>query len=234
MSQNRACNRMKKTLFLIFLLPLSLSLCAQTDTTVKKDYFKKYSIREQQEDLKVLRTSFEKIHPGLYWHLTKGEFEKEYDSLYHSINSEKTAYQYLDCIFTLLAKIRCTHTESNLSEQEAKFEKNNLPHFPFDVIVINSKLYIKDNYISDSLFKAGTQILSINGRNASELIQKFIKRTYVDGFNPQGEIHELSSRFGILTDHDFDNPSVYSIEIISSGGRVIKKKVNAVQWMSTL
>jgi hypothetical protein len=219
---------MTKTLFLILILHLPLFFCGQTEGTGKNDYFKNYSIREQQEDLKTLKASLEKIHPGLYWHITKEQFEKKYDSLYNSINSGKTAYQFLDCVFVLLANIRCTHTDTNLSEQEAEFEKNNLPHFPFEVIVIDNKLYIKNNYTADNLFEAGTQILSINGRKASDLIQKFIKRSYVDGFNSQGEIHELSSRFEILTEHEFDIPPVYSIEFVSSDGRVIKKQVSAV------
>ncbi len=220
---------MKKTLFLIFILPLSIS--AQTDTTQKYDFFKKYSIKEQQEDFKILKTSLENIHPGLYWYLTKDEFEKEYNQVYTTINSENTAYQFLDKVDCLIAKIHCSHTMANLSVKHVKFKTNNLLHFPFNVTIINSKLYIKHNYTEDSLFKTGTEILSINGIKSSDLFQKFIKRSYVDGFNKQAESSYLATHFEVLTEYNFDIPNMYSMEVLSYNGKVIKKNVQALTWL---
>lgn len=208
------------------------SLLSQADTIGKYDFFKKYSILEQQEDLKILRTSLEKIHPGLYWYLSKTEFEKLCDSLLKNINSKKTAYQFLDDIFILTAKIHCSHTMANLSKAEKEFKLNNLPHFPFSVKLINNKLYIKDNYTNDNLFKIGTEIISINGIKTSDLIQKFIKRCHVDGLNRQGAISYMSTHFEILTEYNFNIPKMYSIEVLTPSGVNSKKDVNALNWTS--
>src|SRR5690349_3705853 len=108
----------KQLIFLVlFLLPsfLLFQSCDNSkseadqnkeNTIIENDFFKKYSANQQQEDLKVLKESLEKIHPDLYWHVSKDDFEKEFDILLSGINKEKTSYQFAFYIRNLFATIR--------------------------------------------------------------------------------------------------------------------------------
>ena len=226
---------MKRHILLYIYLTLSLIFqsCKNenskaSDNTIKdtiraNNFFNKYSVIQQQEDLKILKESLEKIHPGLYWHITSQDFKKTYDSLFLGIKSEKNAYQFLNDIFILTAKIRCSHTMANLSAKDKEFKLHSLPHFPFDITIEDNKLYIKDSYIDGYTFKSGSEILSINKVKARDLIQKLSEKCYADGFNPSGQYFYLSSKFDILTEYFFDIPDTYSFEIISQD----KKRINA-------
>jgi hypothetical protein len=204
------------------------------DTTRKSDFFKKFSIKEQQEDLKLLKEALEKIHPGLYWHVTKEDFEKEYTTLLNGITSEKTAYQYAFYIRNLFAKIRCTHTGVvGLSEEQEKFKDDSLPGFPFTVKAIDNKLYIKDNFTEDHAFDTGSEIIAVNGIKTGDLLKEYIKKVHVDGFNKEAEIFTLARHFFLLTEYKFDFPSSYSLEVLSSNGTFIKKNVIGLPWSVT-
>ena len=222
------------TITLVLCFNNCLFVSAQTDSTTKYNFFRKYTIQEQKEDLKILKTALEKIHPGLYWHVTKQDFEKEYNYIFNSINSEKTAYQYLEYILPLIAKIRCSHTYANLSEIEGTFKIKNLKRFPLNIKVVDNKPFVKDNFSADSLFKPGTEIVTINGVKTSDLLQNFIKRSYVDGFNKQGECAYLASNFKRLTEFYFNVPSTYTLEILTNKGAFIKKEIDAVYWSEML
>jgi hypothetical protein len=200
------------------------------DTIRTNDFFKKYSVNEQQEDLKILEEALRKIHPDLYWHITKEEFEKECITLLTGIDGEKTAYQYAFYIRNLFAKIRCTHTGVfGLSQEQEEFKENNLPGFPFNVKVIDNKLYIKDNFTEDSLFNTGSEIIAVNQVKTGDLLKEYIKKVHVDGFNEDAEISRIARHFKMATEFKFNFPSFYSIEVLSVNGTVILKNATALR-----
>lgn len=198
------------------------------DTLRKNDFFKKYSIQEQQEDLKLLKEALEKMHPDLYWHVTKEDFEKEYTNLFNGITTEKTAYQFAYHIRNLIAKIRCGHTAISSPPFTDEIKKQNLPCLPFNVKVFDGKLYIKDNFTEDSLFKTGTEVISINGVKATDLINEYLPKVHNDGFNKQAEIGRVEFYFKMLTEFKFDFPSFYMMEILSPDGNSVKRNIMGI------
>jgi hypothetical protein len=163
------------------------------------------------------------MHPDLYWHVTKEDFEKEYMTLFNGITDEKTAYQFAYYIRNLVAKTRCGHTAISSPPFTDEIKKNNLPCLPFNVKVIDDKLYIKDNFTEDSLFKTGTEIISINGVKAVDLVKEYMQKVHNDGFNKQAEIGRVEFYFKLLTEFKFDFVSSYAMEVLSPTGNVAKK-----------
>jgi hypothetical protein len=231
---------MKRQLtFLILLASLSLfqsynnSKPATSDNSGKytigrNDFFKKYSVKEQQEDLKLLKEALEKMHPDLYWHVTKEELDKEYNTLFNGITSEKTAYQFAYYIRNLIAIIRCGHTAISSPPFISEIKKSNLLCLPFNVKVIDNKLYIKNNFTEDNLFRTGTEIISINGVKAVDLIKEYLQKVNVDGFNKQAEIGRVEFYFKLLTEFKFDFPSSYMMEVRSPDGASAQKNAMAL------
>jgi hypothetical protein len=232
---------MKKQLMFLVLLAASLifqscdnskpetSDDTEHDTIRESDFFKKYSISEQREDLKILKKALEKLHPDLYWHISREDFEKECSDLLNGVNSEKTAYQFAFNIRNLFAKIRCTHTGIiGLSEEQEEFKENNLPGFPLNVKVIDNKLYIKDNFTEDNSFIPGSEITAINGVKKADLLIEYISKVHVDGFNKDAEISRIGRHFKMLTEYKFDFPAFYSLEVLSRNGILLKKNVIAL------
>jgi hypothetical protein len=200
----------------------------ERDTLGKSNFFKKYSIKEQQGDLKLLKEALEKMHPDLYWHITKEELDKEYTRLFNDITVEQTAYQFAFQIRNLIAKTRCGHTAISSPPFTDEIKKLNLPCLPFNVKVFDNKLYIKDNFTDDDLFKTGTEIISINGVKANDLVNEFIPKVHNDGFNKQAEIGCVEFYFKMFTEFKFDFPSSYAMEVLSPAGISAKKNATGI------
>ncbi|MCE3278073.1 MAG: peptidase family [Bacteroidetes bacterium] len=198
------------------------------DTLRTSDFFKKYSISEQQEDLKLLKEALEKMHPDLYWHVTKEDLDKEYATLLNGITSEKTAYQYAYYIRSLIAKIRCGHTAISSPPFTDEIKKNNQPCLPFNVKVIDDKLYIKDNFTEDSLFNTGAEIISINGVKSVDLVNEYLPKVHNDGFNQQAKIGRVEFYFKMLTEFKFDFPSFYVMEVLTASGNYAKRNAMGI------
>ncbi|MES2764184.1 MAG: S41 family peptidase [Bacteroidota bacterium] len=170
-----------------------------------------------------MKDALEKMHPDLYWHVTKVEFEKEYTTLLNGITGEKTAYQFAYYVRDLIALIRCGHTAISSPPFTTEIKKNNLPSLPFNVKVIEDKLYIKDNFTEDDSFKTGTEIISINGVKANDLLNEYLPKVQNDGFNKQAEIGWVEFYFKMFTDFKFDFPSSYVMEVRSPNGTLALK-----------
>ena len=99
---------------------------------------------------------------------------------------------------------------------------------PFNVKVIDNKLYIKDNFTEDSLFKTGTEIISIKGVKADDLVKEYLPKVHVDGFNKQAETGRVEFYFKLLTEFKFDFPSSYEMEVLSPTGTSSKKSAMAL------
>ena len=53
------------------------------------------------------------------------------------------------------------------------------PLFPFETVVVNDKLYIKNNLSTDKLIGRGVEILTINNEKTSSIIREILQ--YVPG-----------------------------------------------------
>lgn len=204
----------------LFLIILTLTMRSQTDSLASFDFNKKYTIEQQRYDLKILKEVLQKAHPGIYWYTTKEKFDAKFNSLYKNITSEKNEYQFLLYILPLLEEIHCSHTWWRLSEDFEKYKTTYLKRFPINVKIIDKKLYVKDNFSSDTTIQAGEEIIAINGLKIPKLLETFSEFCWVDGINKNGHFALGELQFKTLIEFYFNFPNNYQIAFGKSQTKV--------------
>ncbi len=148
--------------FIFFLLfPLFLHAQKSKDT---------FSPEEIRADMAFLKKRFEKIHPGMYYYMSKEDYNKKYDSLYHSINQPLSYLETFRVLSQLVTNVKDGHT--NLRYDKKRFNKKNAKFVPFYLRKIDKNYYLALNYSADSSIIRGAEVLAFNDEPVEQLIQK--------------------------------------------------------------
>lgn len=209
-----------RKLVLSLIILLTLNSNSQTDSLATFDFNKKYTVEQQRYDLKILKEVLQKAHPGIYWYTTKEKFDAKFNSLYKNITTEKNECQFLLYILPLLEEIHCSHTYWRFSEDFEKYKTAYLKRFPINVKIIDKKVYVKDNFSSDTTIHPGEEIISINGLKIPKLLQTFSEFCWADGINKNAQFSLVEALFKTLIELYFNFPNNYQIAFGKSQTKV--------------
>lgn len=149
--------------FIILLLfPLFLHAQKSKDT---------FSPEEIRADMAFLKKRFEKIHPGMYYYMSREAYNQKYDSLYNTINQPLSYLETFRVLSQLVTNVKDGHT--NLRYDKKRFNKKNANFVPFYLRKIDKNYYLSLNYSADSTIIRGAEVLAFNDEPVGQLIQKF-------------------------------------------------------------
>jgi hypothetical protein len=120
------------------------------------------------------------IHPGEFMFCRKQEFDKCYDSLKNSIQSDISVVEYYKITATLMAKIKDGHTvvdRGNIST----LLKDQLT-FPYNLYKINDAYYLNKTPLTDNNL-SGCKVLKINGKDIHAIIKTIRSYLCIEGEN---------------------------------------------------
>jgi len=100
--------------FILLLLPLFLQAQKSKDS---------FTPEEVRADMAFLKKRFEKIHPGMYYYMSKEEYNKKYDSLYNTINQPLSYLKTFRVLSQLVTNVKDGHTI--LRYDKKRFNKKN-------------------------------------------------------------------------------------------------------------
>lgn len=156
------------TLTLLFLL----TLCC-IGQTIPNFVTKEQAI----EDLRIFEISLKEIHPNIYRYTSKTEFDQSFNNIRASIPDTVTIRQFYNLLAPIIEMIHCGHTFGITSFVD---DKRGL--LPLDVKILNDKIYVLRTLSSSDKIAPGSEIKSINGISAVELIQDFRTKSIGDGY----------------------------------------------------
>lgn len=192
---------MKKLISLCFLLPLALASCS----SVKKhnsEVDKKISINNLKSDVDYAYKNLQKLHPALYWYVSKEQLDSKFDSLKTTINKPLTSFEFYSKITPVINEVRQGHLAifpnlKRYTKKETKelAKKGIGPFSQFEFMMFDDKLYVAKNKSQDSTIAVGSQILSINSIPTDESLKKYRKLMTSDGFNTTFYQHQIPKRF---------------------------------------
>ncbi len=163
----------------IILLLFPLFLQAQKS----KDTFTPEQVRA---DMTFLKKRFEKIHPGMYYYMSKEAYNQTYDSLYNSINQPLSYLETFRVLSQLVVNVKDGHT--NLRYDKKRFNKKNAKFVPFYLRKIDKKYYLALNYSADSTIIRGSEVLAFNDEPVEQIIQKL--KAFVSSDNGNEHVKE--------------------------------------------
>ncbi len=148
--------------FIILLLfPLFLQAQKSKDT---------FTPEEIRADMIFLKKRFEKIHPGMYYYMSRQDYNQKYDSLYNAINQPLSYLETFRVLSQLVTNVKDGHT--NLRYDKKRFNKKNAKFVPFYLRKIDKNYYLALNYSADSTIIRGSEVLAFNDEPVEQIIQK--------------------------------------------------------------
>lgn len=189
---------MKKTLFLI--ISLILWSCVSVEQHNKK---LETPIAPQQlkKDVDFAYEKLQKLHPKLYWYISKEKLDYKFDSLKKTINQPLKPSEFFLKLAPVIADVKEGHLrlvplEKKLTKKETKRLKNQKGTLGrLNYVIEDHRLYIKDNAEKIGNLKVGTEILKINDVPVTQILEKYRPLVTSDGYNTTYHKYSLARRF---------------------------------------
>jgi C-terminal processing protease CtpA/Prc len=137
----------------------------------------KYSAQQVKADFEYLYNTLEASHYDLYAHTKKEVFDKEYKRITESIADSLTLLQInrLFLPFVSLSKDAHCSLELPFGEYYNNYIRSGGTLFPFNVYFKDNRVFVLDNFSSDTSILSGDEIVSINGKYIKDIMNGIYK-----------------------------------------------------------
>lgn len=180
--------------------------------------------QEYFQDIDTMVETMEEVHPNLYHSITEKEFDKEILKIKKSITSPISDYEFSKKMNPLISKLKDGHTWLNISTYIAEgYYRNDKPVFPFDIDIVENRFFVRKSYQSENDIDDKTEIISIDGRKADEIIADFL-----DSYSGELDSFEksmLESQFPMWYANMYDFKDTYDIEYKEKGQKKVEKSI---------
>jgi C-terminal processing protease CtpA/Prc len=173
-----------------------------------------------QQDVVLLKQILEANHPSLYWYTPKDTLEEAFNAAINSITDSLTEVAFRNKVAAVISQIKCGHTAVRFSKNYAKaIEQHRYPCFPLSIKTWGDSMVVLGSLFNkDSIFKRGTIITAINGRNTQRLMDKIFPLISTDGNSNNFKSQVISSNFPSWYKLAFGVDSSYRVDFINSFG----------------
>lgn len=201
---------MRLLIFGIFIL-LTTKLAAQEN---QFNPSKKYHPDSLIHWTKSVMDEISEKHPGFYRYTTKEKFGNLIDSTSMTINDSLTELDYYKKIKPLFAQIGCLHTGLSLSKEYQNHLDNTSTLIPIEIFIDSAKkVLITKNYDKSQDIQVGSEVVSINSRPISDILNELLKAIPSDGFNQTEKTLLLNHRFSFWYQTIIEVTKTFIIEV---------------------
>jgi hypothetical protein len=130
-----------------------------------------------QADLQIARMALEEGHSGIYRYTPKSELDRAFDSANKKLTQPMDALQFLRILAPVVAEIKCGHTSVRPPKKIQEALDQTIPLFPFDVGILNGKVYVTRDYQPKEEKLAGLQIRKVNGAGIDRILSTMLAGT---------------------------------------------------------
>ncbi|PZO49900.1 MAG: hypothetical protein DCF16_13925 [Alphaproteobacteria bacterium] len=155
-------------------------------------------------DVALMRRALETIHPGLYRYTSRDAMDRAFSNLSRSLEGPITDAELYRRVSLTLALIRCTHTKADQTEAMEAWRTGNPSHLPFRFRIVEGHMLVVASDPNQVVLPRGAEILLINGRRVSDLIETLGAYVPVDGATTWSRASYLADD-GDLMGADFDH-----------------------------
>lgn len=142
-----------------------------------------YAVAELRDDIAELRAKYERHNPNIYLYNSKKDLDKYFDSLSNAIVSPMTDMQFYRMLGPITARIKDAHTSVFPNENCEWWYGNQQCFIPL-LITCNTGKIVTDLCASpDRTIPDGSEIISINGNQAEDILSKMRPYAPRDGYN---------------------------------------------------
>ena len=174
-------------------IPILFSFLFIQCKSVKKHNKHLYDLISENElksDIDFTYKKLQRLQPKLYWYISKKELDFKFDSLKSTITKPMSSFDFYKKLSPVVASIHQGHlTVSPSTKIISKSEQKNLknkgigPFSQFEFEVLNNQLYVVKNKSENKSIHPGAEVVAINGKKTTDLIQQYNALFTSDGYN---------------------------------------------------
>ncbi len=222
----------KRVLAVTLILLLSASMltgCNAENGTIETGSmipYKTYTLSQLQADFEMFQNTIEAQHPMLY--TNKEELSQLFKTQYELLEDNMEELAFYRVLSPIIAKLNCGHTNLSFSKGYEAFVHGNGRYLPFTVKVIEDRAYVNQCPLSEDI-PEGSEILSINGKTAQEIISICLSNLTADGSNTSKKYYVLNHWFNDQYYNYIDSPERFVISYINpADGKTLENELPAV------
>jgi len=171
-----------------------------------------YSLQEVQADYRQFRKIIEDRHPLLF--VDEDRITQLLDEKYDLLHDGMREVEFYRILSTVASQLRCGHTNVMVSEEYESFLKTRVMFIPLHMQVINQGLFVRNPGESESFtspLPPGTEVLSINGRESSAVLEELYSQLSSDGMNRTRKAAMIAHQFPLLYHTNIDTAERFTI-----------------------
>ena len=139
-----------------------------------------------QSDFQLARRTLLEIHSGIYRYTPKAELDESFDKVSKQFDHPMSGLEFYRMLAPLIARIKCGHTSVDPPASIEQALNQTIPLFPFDVEVLEDKVYVNREYSREDYHLRGFQIREINGIPIERIVASMLASTPGDGDSQTG------------------------------------------------
>lgn len=178
-----------------------------------------------KSDLLMLRDALEKNHPGLYVYKSKAEMDALFDSCLASVTDSTNVMGTYRLASLMIAGIEDGHTNCRLPKEVVQTYLEKTPIFPAMSFISQGRAFVFCCRQDSSL--AGAELLSINGRLMTAILQELFRYIPSDGEVESRKNWELMDQFYMLYNLVFGVQDSFRIECRMPDGQMKVRELKA-------
>lgn len=137
-------------------------------------------------DIAILREAYEALHPGLYRYATPARVAARFDALAANWGQDQTRAEAYLTLSHFLASVRCGHTYANFYNQTRAVQEElfaGATRLPFHFVWVDGRMIVTANHSTEPALARGAEVVSIDGRRVSRLLDTLVPYARADGGN---------------------------------------------------
>jgi len=141
----------------------------------------KFNPEKLRADFRIARQVLEEGHSGINRYTPREELDRLFDRAEKSLTKPLSMLEFYRVLAPVVAAIKCGHTEVSLPRGFMKTYTGNNGILPFEVRVLEGKVYVWRDFSGGRASLAGMEIRSLNGVLASKIVERMLAATSGDG-----------------------------------------------------
>ena len=140
---------------------------------------------QMHSDLAILKSALTSLHPGIYRYLTKSQLDRYFDGIKIQTKKPLSLNEFYIKLSQLTAKLKCGHTYLNPYNQKKAItsQLQSALVIPLLFKVVGKKIIVTHNLSEHALIKPGDEIVSINSKPITEIIDSLLTVSRSDGMH---------------------------------------------------
>jgi hypothetical protein len=197
-----------KAFLLIIFTSLSVFITAQNTTYIGQ---KSFTRDQLQSDFDILTKTIIEEHPSVYKFISADSLNLKIDFFSKKLTDGLTDNEFHIIVREFLMFIRCGHTVAMPSVDWYSYYRTNARMLPFEVFILDNKVFIEEYFGTDSVLNRGTEIIMIEGVAVSEILAKMASIQPRDGFSTSFVDASIEKLFRTYYLFLFENKASYQI-----------------------